>query len=79
MGEYLTKMKSAAYEAPAPRSEPPVVLELKFDRSFPLWMQELVERFDLDRGSFSKYGRIVDEMEMAPMFYAPTAHGSTLG
>lgn len=38
-----------------------VVLELKFTWSFPRWMQELVEHFDLDRGSFSKYGRALEQ------------------
>jgi hypothetical protein len=58
--------------------EPRVVLEMKFDRGFPIWMNELVEHFDLDRGSFSKYTRCVDEMKMESVLHAPTAYGSTL-
>jgi hypothetical protein len=58
--------------------EPRVVLEMKFDRGFPIWMNEMVERFDLDRGSFSKYTRCVDDMQMESMSHAPTAYGSTL-
>jgi len=34
-----------------------VVLELKFTDRFPLWMEELVQRFNLRRISFSKYCR----------------------
>jgi hypothetical protein len=34
-----------------------VVLELKFNDRFPIWMQDLVERFDLERISFAKYVR----------------------
>ncbi len=36
-----------------------LVLELKFDVAFPLWMRELVHRFQLKRLSFSKYGNAV--------------------
>jgi hypothetical protein len=34
---------------------PGVILELKFDNRFPLWMRELVRTFDLYRTSFAKY------------------------
>ncbi|HEV8377593.1 MAG TPA: polyphosphate polymerase domain-containing protein [Tepidisphaeraceae bacterium] len=34
---------------------PGVILELKFDNRFPLWMRELVRTFDLYRVSFAKY------------------------
>jgi hypothetical protein len=56
--------------------EPPIVLELKFNRAFPYWMQQLVERFDLDRGSFSKYTRCMDQMLAENLWYAPTALSS---
>ena len=59
--------------------EPLVVLELKFNRVFPLWMQQLVERFDLDRGSFSKYMRSIDQMQAELPSYAPTTLGTVLG
>ena len=36
-----------------------VVLELKFDESYPDWMARLVQRFQLDRRSYSKYGNAV--------------------
>lgn len=36
-----------------------VVLELKFNVAFPEWMQGLVQRFNLRRLSFSKYGNAV--------------------
>lgn len=36
-----------------------VVLELKFDGAHPAWMTRLVRRFQLQRRSFSKYGRSV--------------------
>lgn len=41
-----------------PRSQ--VIVELKFDGRPPLWMQDLVYRFDLLRSSFSKYAAGVD-------------------
>ena len=34
---------------------PGVILELKFDNRFPIWMRELVRSFDLYRVSFAKY------------------------
>ena len=34
---------------------PGVILELKFDNRFPLWMRELVRTFDLYRVCFAKY------------------------
>lgn len=33
-----------------------IVLELKFTRAVPIWLVDLVERFGLHRGSYSKYG-----------------------
>ncbi len=36
-----------------------VVLELKFDNSYPSWMARLVRRFELQRRSYSKYCRSV--------------------
>ncbi|MCA9638116.1 MAG: polyphosphate polymerase domain-containing protein [Myxococcales bacterium] len=33
-----------------------IVLELKFTSAVPIWLVDLVERFDLRRRSFSKYG-----------------------
>jgi hypothetical protein len=35
--------------------EDKVVLELKFTDRFPIWMKDLVQRFDLERISFPKY------------------------
>jgi len=34
---------------------PGVILELKFDNRFPIWMRELVQNFDLNRTSCAKY------------------------
>lgn len=39
-----------------PYNESCVILELKAEKKFPLWMIDLIQRFDLTRGSFSKYG-----------------------
>lgn len=36
-----------------------VVLELKFNRMLPGWMQQVIRRFNLNRISFSKYGTAV--------------------
>lgn len=59
--------------------DPRVVLELKFTWAFPRWMQDLVERFDLDRGSFSKYGRAMDQALGEASECDPSAWGSTVG
>ena len=40
--------------------EQALVLELKFDRQFPRWVQLLVQRFDLTRVQFSKYLAAID-------------------
>jgi hypothetical protein len=39
-----------------------VVLELKFDNRFPLWMQELAESCDLYRTSFPKYVKCTEAL-----------------
>lgn len=39
-----------------------VVLELKFDNRFPLWMQELVRNLNLYRTSFPKYVHCIEAM-----------------
>ena len=39
---------------------PGAILELKFDRLMPLWMRELVRRFDIRQQSISKYCYCVD-------------------
>jgi hypothetical protein len=36
-----------------------VILELKFNVAFPDWMRDLVQRFDLQQRSYSKYGNSV--------------------
>ncbi len=36
-----------------------VVLEVKFDESFPEWVARLVQRFQLEKRSYSKYGHSV--------------------
>ena len=59
--------------------EPLVVLELKFTWSFPRWMQDLVERFDLDRASFSKYSRALDQAMWEPLDCDPAGFRSVLG
>jgi SPX domain protein involved in polyphosphate accumulation len=43
-----------------PISVPGMVLELKFDRLMPVWMRDLLWRFDLRQQSFSKYAQCVD-------------------
>ena len=49
-----------------------VVLELKFDGTYPLWMIDAVRRFDLTRESFSKYMATVDLMLTESSTYSPT-------
>ena len=36
-----------------------LVLELKFNNAFPLWMRDLIRYFDLRRTSYSKYGHAI--------------------
>ncbi len=36
-----------------------VVLEVKFDESFPVWVARLIQRFRLQRRSYSKYGNSI--------------------
>jgi len=55
--KYLPLVFGAGLWTPEPR----VVLEMKFSNVCPLWMQDMVERFNLDRGSFSKYVRAMDQ------------------
>lgn len=54
-----------------------VVLELKFNKSFPDWMKSLVQRFNLRRQSYSKYGNaILRGMDawIFPASYGPHAN-----
>jgi hypothetical protein len=74
-GDYLPLL----FNAGAWTEEPLVVLELKFTWAFPRWMQELVERFDLDRGSFSKYSRSLDQISWELHDYDPAELRSVLG
>ncbi len=50
--------------APSPLVVPPesVVLEMKFNRSCPAWMQKLVRVFNLHRRSVCKYGMCVEAL-----------------
>jgi hypothetical protein len=43
-----------------------IVLELKFTTAVPLWLVDLVGRFDLQRRSFSKYGTSIRAFYEAP-------------
>jgi hypothetical protein len=40
-----------------------VILEIKYDLRYPLWVQDLVRRFDLWRESFSKFANSVDRIQ----------------
>ena len=42
-----------------------VVLELKFDVTMPRFLQDAVQRFDLLRTSFSKYGLSIERSSVA--------------
>ncbi len=57
------------YEHP----ERPVILELKCEKQIPLWMKQLIQRFDLTRRGFSKYGSSIFEIlcPKAPEFPNP--------
>lgn len=43
-----------------------VVLEIKFSDSFPLWVKQLVQIFNLNRQSMSKYCRSASQIMMMP-------------
>jgi len=47
-----------------------VVLELKFNRTMPRWMQGIIHRFSLNRISFSKYGIAVMKSGAAKWGYS---------
>jgi len=44
---------------------PGIILELKFDNRFPLWMQELVRNWDLYRTTMAKYVHCIDNVPRA--------------
>jgi SPX domain protein involved in polyphosphate accumulation len=51
----------------APRQEeavevPGMVLELKFDRLMPVWMRDVLWKFDIRQQSFSKYAQCIEEI-----------------
>ena len=48
-----------------PHPDQCVILELKCEKQIPLWMMQLIQRFDLTRRGFSKYGSSIMEI-LAP-------------
>jgi hypothetical protein len=48
-----------------------VILEMKFDGVYPLWMIDLVRRFDLLRESFSKYAVCMDKVRTELAEFTP--------
>ncbi len=53
-----------------------VVLELKFNSTFPAWMQDLVHALDLHRISYSKYGQsVATSGTRLPGLMPLTSHG----
>jgi len=52
---------------------PGVILELKFDDRFPVWMRELVQSFDLYRTRMGKYVHCMDHLPRAPRAFARPA------
>ncbi len=53
----------------------PTILELKFGRAVPSWLSRVVQRFDLPRRAFSKYGTAIQGIFARPMLR--TARGPT--
>jgi SPX domain protein involved in polyphosphate accumulation len=49
---------------------PGVILELKFDDRFPIWMRELVRSCDLYRTTIGKYVQCTDHLPRAPRPFA---------
>jgi hypothetical protein len=50
-----------------------VILELKFDDRFPLWMRELVQCCDLHRTRMGKYVHCMDQLPRAARPYLPVS------
>ena len=50
-----------------PHPDQDVILELKCEKRVPLWMIDLIRRFDLQRRSFSKYGNAINEAVIPPL------------
>ncbi|QDK38690.1 polyphosphate polymerase domain-containing protein [Bdellovibrio sp. NC01] len=48
-----------------------VVLELKCEKKIPVWMVDLIRRFDLNHASFSKYGNSMTTLYTKPDVFAP--------
>lgn len=63
----------------APAAESLVVLELKYSGRQPLWMQDLVRVFQLQRCSFPKYVRCVDALGIVPRGFPPAMNFSPWG
>lgn len=55
-----------------------VILEMKFDHTYPLWMVELVRLFGLRRESFSKYTTSMDAIRQEVTDFAPLSRTSVL-
>jgi hypothetical protein len=51
-----------------PHPDEHVILELKAEKRIPMWMIELIRRFDLSRVGFSKYGSAITETKGEPDF-----------
>lgn len=48
-----------------------VILELKCEKKIPLWMIDLIRRFDLRSGSFSKFGNSMATLYGVPEYSTP--------
>ncbi len=57
--DYLPVDYPFAFDAPEPR----LVLEVKFNMRYPIWLIDLVRDFNLKREAFAKYCRSVDRLE----------------
>jgi len=65
--DWTGRLCDASTERWCPSPIEGVILELKFTQRFPLWMAELVRRFELQRQSVPKYVRCVTRLR-APKF-----------
>ncbi|MNK19529.1 VTC domain protein [compost metagenome] len=76
MNEWCVKpdeKRLAHYDHPESFEEPGhnVILELKCEKKIPLWMLDLIRRFDLVGGSFSKFGNSMATHLGQPEVLAP--------
>lgn len=70
--DYLPVDFPFTFDAPEPR----LVLEIKFDMVFPIWLADLVAHFDLKREAFAKYCSSINRLENDKLRYRTDDRGA---